>query len=128
MTVESSEAVAERFIEALLARCERLAIFPSRGSPRGDLGAGVRTAVDKRSVVIVYRVRKEVVTVVGFFYRGRGVAEGTYSRQRRFDVRAREVFADEEQRASELIRQRIGEAIAEIQAGGVEALPISAIG
>jgi plasmid stabilization system protein ParE len=70
---EASEEVAERLVDELTTRCEKLSAFPDRGAARDDLAVGVRTIAHKRTVLIVYRVREDVVTVVGFFYRGRDV-------------------------------------------------------
>ena len=77
---EGSEPVADRLVEALLERSEKLASFPGRGAPRPDLGRGVRTLVHKRAVIIVYRVGDQIVEVVGFCYRGRNVATAMENR------------------------------------------------
>jgi len=68
---EAGVDVADRYVEALLAQCERLETSPRCGSQRPDFGAGVRSLVYKRTVTTVYRVRGDTVTIVGFFYRGR---------------------------------------------------------
>ncbi len=81
VAAEGSPARAERLIDALLGRCGKLAALPGRGAPRDDLGPGVRTIIHKRSVTIVYRVREDAVTVVGFFYRGRDVAAALIDRR-----------------------------------------------
>jgi toxin ParE1/3/4 len=73
LTEKASAAVADRFVESLIARSEALSSFADRGSPRDDLALGVRTISHKKSVLIAYRVREEIVIVLGFFYRGRDV-------------------------------------------------------
>jgi plasmid stabilization system protein ParE len=81
LAAEASPAIAERFVEALIARCEKLATYPNRGAQRHDSAAGLRTISNKKSVLIAYRVGEEVVTVVGFLYRGRDVAAVLRERQ-----------------------------------------------
>jgi toxin ParE1/3/4 len=81
LAAHADEAIADQFIEALIARCESLSRFADRGSPRDDLAAGVRTIGHKKSVLIAYRVREKVVTVLGFFSRGRDVTAAFRERQ-----------------------------------------------
>ena len=64
LAAEASVPVAERFVEGLIARCEKLANYPERGARRHE-AAGLRTISHKKSVLIAYRVGEEVVTVVG---------------------------------------------------------------
>ncbi|MEA3063506.1 MAG: hypothetical protein QOJ94_3287 [Sphingomonadales bacterium] len=70
---QGAPEAAERLAEELIARCEDLCSFPDRGAPRDDLARGVRTLVHEKRTLIAYRVRDDVVTVLGFFYRGRDV-------------------------------------------------------
>lgn len=72
--------VAERHVEALLEQCGRLTTSPRCGSPRADLGRGVRSITYKHVVTIIYRVRGDTATVVGFFYRGRDLKRGLRGR------------------------------------------------
>ncbi len=71
LTERATNDIAERHVSALLAQCERLTTSPRRGSPRPYLGRGVRSITYKQMVTIIYRVRGDTATVVGFFYRGR---------------------------------------------------------
>jgi toxin ParE1/3/4 len=70
---QSSLAVAHRFREALIERCEALGEFPDRGRPRDDWAPGIRTINHRKRVLVVYRVAEQDVTIVAFFYRGRDV-------------------------------------------------------
>ena len=67
---QSSPIVAKRYIEAISAYCESLNIFPQRGAARDDIRPGVRVTNYKKRCIIAFRVRKDVVTIVGIFYGG----------------------------------------------------------
>jgi len=71
---EASPAIAARYVEAILGRCESLAVFPRRGTPRDDLRPGIRTLSFRRRVTIAYLVGEARVVVVGIFYAGRDMA------------------------------------------------------
>jgi len=68
---EGSPLVASSFVDAIVAQCHRLDMFPRRGSPRDDLRPGLRTTVFRRTVTIAWLVGETMVTIVGVFYRGR---------------------------------------------------------
>ena len=69
----ASAVIAERFIDAIVARCERLSAFPRRGTPRDDLGPGIRTIAHRRSVTIAYAVLEDRVEILGIFYGGQDI-------------------------------------------------------
>ena len=71
---EASPAIAARYVEAIFGRCESLAQFPLRGTPRHDLRPGIRTIPFRRRVTIAYAVEEARVVVVGIFYAGRDIA------------------------------------------------------
>ena len=56
---------AARIIDDLVARCDTLAEFPNRGTPRDDLYLGLRTIPHRRRFTICYLVKSEEVIVVG---------------------------------------------------------------
>ena len=60
IATEASPGIAKGFTDAIVERCERLARFPSRGTPRDDLRAGIRTIAVRRSVTIAYRCIRAV--------------------------------------------------------------------
>lgn len=70
IAAHASSAIAERFVEAIIVRCESLAQMPRQGTARGDLRAGLRTIAFRRRVVIAYAVDAKAVTVLGVFYGG----------------------------------------------------------
>lgn len=66
-----SPEVAERFLDRLLRRCDRIGDAPRGGRPRDDLEPGLRTVPFERSAVIAYRVEVDRVRIVNVFYGGR---------------------------------------------------------
>lgn len=70
----SSQAIAERFVSALMDRALKLDSFPFRGTPRNELMSGLRTIVYRRTVTIAYVVDGDEVAVTDFLYRGEDVA------------------------------------------------------
>jgi plasmid stabilization system protein ParE len=67
-----SPDTAARFVDAIVAHCERLATFPTRGLPRDDLMLGLRITTYRRRVVIAFLVEDEAraVSIVGVYYGG----------------------------------------------------------
>ncbi|MEI9849574.1 MAG: type II toxin-antitoxin system RelE/ParE family toxin [Sphingomonas sp.] len=57
-------AIADAYLERLHARCLSLSAFPNRGTPRDDLGGGLRSLSFERSLVIFYRVERSSVTIL----------------------------------------------------------------
>lgn len=68
---DASIDIAQGFTDAILDQCEALSLFPSRGTPRGDLKPGLRTITFRRAVTIAYAVGEDKVEILGIFYRGR---------------------------------------------------------
>lgn len=65
-----SDEKAAQFVDGIVDRCESLATFPFRATPRGDLRPDMRTTVYRRKVTIAYSVEAETVTILGVFYGG----------------------------------------------------------
>ncbi|MCJ2096478.1 type II toxin-antitoxin system RelE/ParE family toxin [Methylobacterium sp. J-072] len=63
--------VADRFLDRLVSRCERIGDAPHGGRPRDDLEPGLRTVSFERSAVIAYRIDGDRVEIVNVFYGGR---------------------------------------------------------
>lgn len=65
-------AVAERFVDGVVAYCESFETFPERGTQRDDLLSGLRTVGYRRRVTIAFRVNttKLSVMILGVFYGG----------------------------------------------------------
>ena len=71
----AGEAVAAAYQDRLRAACLALADFPGRGSPRPDLGSGVRSVAFERRAVIAYRELGETVEILAIAHRGRDLAQ-----------------------------------------------------
>lgn len=65
-------AVAEQFVDGIVAYCESFETFPERGTQRDDLLPGLRTIGYRRRVTIAYRVDTlhRMVVILGVFYGG----------------------------------------------------------
>lgn len=61
---EAGADVADRYLTRIEAKCATLTAYPNRGSPREDLGAGVRTQSFERRLVIAYRVTGKQVVIL----------------------------------------------------------------
>ena len=61
---ESDREVALAYVRRVRRRCDDLADFPHRGSPRPRLGHSVRSLSFERRIVILYRVTSVQVEVL----------------------------------------------------------------
>lgn len=52
----SSPTIAQRYIDAVIATCEGLALFPHRGVARDDIRPGLRLTHHKGRTIIAYAV------------------------------------------------------------------------
>lgn len=68
----ASPRVAAEYVEAIVAHCESLAVFPHRGTMRDDIRPGLRTSSYKKRAVIATFVDDEAeqVTILGVFHGG----------------------------------------------------------
>lgn len=68
----ASVAVAVRYTDAVIATCERLAVFPMRGVPREDIRPGLRVTHHRGRTIIAYGVDASAreVAVLGVFHGG----------------------------------------------------------
>jgi toxin ParE1/3/4 len=64
IAADAGVQVAERYIDRVTARFERLTFFPSRGTPQPDAGVGIRSSPFERRRVIFYRVDADTVTIL----------------------------------------------------------------
>jgi toxin ParE1/3/4 len=67
-------ASAAALVSAIQDRCEGLTSFSERGTPRPEIGTGVRSIPFRRKAVIAYLVRANAVVIVGILYGGRDLA------------------------------------------------------
>ena len=68
----ASPTVAADYVDAIVAHCEGLAVFPHRGTMRDDIRPGLRTSSYKKRAVIATYVDDETqqITILGVFYGG----------------------------------------------------------
>ncbi|MBB1517217.1 type II toxin-antitoxin system RelE/ParE family toxin [Tessaracoccus sp. MC1679] len=68
----ASPMVAADYVDAIVAHCEGLAVFPHRGTMRDDIRPGLRTSSYKKRAVIATYVDDETqeITILGVFYGG----------------------------------------------------------
>ncbi|WP_062343382.1 type II toxin-antitoxin system RelE/ParE family toxin [Novosphingobium sp. CCH12-A3] len=71
---EAGPEIAERFTSAIVEHCERLEVFPKRGTPRDDVRPGLRTIPFRRRVTIAYSVDTDQVAILGIYYGGQDLA------------------------------------------------------
>ena len=71
---EASPDIADRYVGAIVERCEKLEDFPLRGSPRDDIRPGLRTIAFRRRVTIAYSVIDKDITILGIFYGGQNIS------------------------------------------------------
>ncbi len=70
---EAGPSRALSYVQRIRDRCASLGDFPDRGTPRPDLGPGLRTISFKRKAVIAYSVHKYEVQIVSILHHGRNV-------------------------------------------------------
>lgn len=61
---QAGVAVADAYQDRIDARLRSLREFPERGTPREDLGQGIRSIPFERRIVILYRVSGNIVSVL----------------------------------------------------------------
>lgn len=66
----ASPSIAQKFTDAIVARCDSLDEMPLQGRLRDDLRPGLRTLGFRRRVLIAYSVEDATVTILGSFYGG----------------------------------------------------------
>jgi toxin ParE1/3/4 len=58
------------YVRAIRTHAAGLETFPDRGTPRNDIGPGIRTTVYRRRTTIAYRVLPTMVEVVALVHGG----------------------------------------------------------
>jgi toxin ParE1/3/4 len=71
LAAEAAPEIARAYTAAIAEKCETLADFPNRGTPRDDLRPGLRTIPFRRRATIVYAVMRDTVVIIGIVYAGR---------------------------------------------------------
>lgn len=72
ISTAATPTVADGYIEAIAAHCEKLSLFPQAATRRDDLRPGLRTTAYKKRVIIAFTVNDsaQTVTVLGIYYGG----------------------------------------------------------
>ena len=76
---QADPPTAYDYTAAIEAHVRKLSHFPERGSPREDLGEGIRTTPYRRRTIIAYRVVDDAVEIVRLVHGGQllgGAFEG----------------------------------------------------
>lgn len=71
---EANPDIADNYVAAIIAHCEKLSDFPERGTPREDIRPGLRTLSFRRRVTIAYAFDGASVTILGIYYGGQDFA------------------------------------------------------
>ncbi|MCV3766079.1 type II toxin-antitoxin system RelE/ParE family toxin [Rhizobium sp. TRM95796] len=63
-----SYAVADRFVNRIMARCRKIGDAPHGGRKRDDLVVGLRSVPFERSAIITYTVTEDRVEISNIFF------------------------------------------------------------
>lgn len=78
ITVQADPETAYAYTSRIEAFALRLRYFPNRGTPRSDLGSGLRSVTFERRVIVAYRVGQGAVFIVRLLGAARD-NEGTFN-------------------------------------------------
>jgi toxin ParE1/3/4 len=67
--------VAQKFVDRIIDRCERLESFPEIGMARDDLGKGIRLLAFERKASIFYCIKDDEVQIINVMYKGRDYSD-----------------------------------------------------
>lgn len=70
ITEQSSQIVADGFIDALLEYLEGFSTFPERGNKRDDIRPGLRVTHFRHRTVIAFAVDDDCVLIAGVYHGG----------------------------------------------------------
>ncbi|WNJ88140.1 type II toxin-antitoxin system RelE/ParE family toxin [Bosea sp. 685] len=66
-----SPSIAERYVQRIIAFCEKIGTMPHGGRRRDDLVSGLRTFPFEKRAVIAYFIEGEMVLITNVFHSGR---------------------------------------------------------
>ena len=75
IAAEAGEAIADGYIDRIEKCCAGLEQFPDRGTPRPEMGQGVRSLSFERTMMIFYRTAEDVVTILRVLHGARELRE-----------------------------------------------------
>jgi toxin ParE1/3/4 len=67
----AGEATAAQYMRRIRRPCERLDLFPERGTKRDDLAPGLRVFGIERRVSVAFKIYEDRVAIIGVLYGGR---------------------------------------------------------
>lgn len=75
---QADRDTARLFVARIREACDRLTIFPNRGTPRGEILAGLRSISFEKRTTIFYAVNDDEVVILHVLHGGRdtGLAFG----------------------------------------------------
>lgn len=73
LAIQAGPAVAGRYAEAVISRCESLALLPFQGVHRDDIRPGLRVTHYRGRTIIAFAIDAELarITILGVFHGGR---------------------------------------------------------
>ena len=66
----ASDRIADGYVGRIVAHCQRLTLFPVRGTQREDVLPGLRTIGFERRATIAFLVEGDLVLIEGVFHGG----------------------------------------------------------
>lgn len=65
ITRQADAETADRIVDGIVDRCDRLRDFPRRGTPRAEVRPDMRTIVHRKRYTIGYRIVGDTVVILG---------------------------------------------------------------
>jgi toxin ParE1/3/4 len=70
LAIQASPAIAKKYTDSIVERCEGLGEMPLTGVARDDIRRGIRMLFFRKRVAIAYSVAAKSVTILAIFYGG----------------------------------------------------------
>jgi toxin ParE1/3/4 len=66
----ASDRIADNYVGRIVAHCQKLSLFPNRGTRRDDILPGLRTIGFERRATLAFLVQTDLVLIEGVFHGG----------------------------------------------------------
>jgi toxin ParE1/3/4 len=73
VALNADHDVADSFVSRIEAACDRLTLFPNRGTPRDDILPGLRSISFEKRTTIFYSVNGDEVVIIHVLHGGRDI-------------------------------------------------------
>jgi toxin ParE1/3/4 len=73
VALNADHDVADGFVGRIEAACDRLTMFPNRGTPRDDIFPGLRSISFEKRTTIFYSVNGDDVVIIHVLHGGRDI-------------------------------------------------------